>query len=441
MRARRHPRYLRGVSLGSRGLLPAALLAAMACSSLPSVDPGAAERACAATPGRAWCGAQCVELASDPSHCGACGRACAGGMTCGEGRCTRRFVDLSSSYNHTCGVEVGGAVWCWGANESGQAGDGDRALASARPVRARGVVATRVFVGYSHTCALSEDASLLCWGANPHNELGDGAPAMVRLEPVAARGVSRTAAMAVAMAFSCASDVDGAALCWGSNEWGGLGDGRSGRRQPVAPVGLAGVTAMGAGWGHACALGEGGAVWCWGSRGFAQTGDGREAPVTGVWTAPVVALQEGMTSLAVGNTVACALAGDGAVWCWGDNTYGSAGDGTTERRWSPAPVPGLAATALYGGFGSFFARRSDGVLVGWGKNDEGALGAAGGHRLVPVPVLEELAPRVARLVAGGTHACALLSDQTVRCWGGNSLGQLGRGTTGAPQPGPAEPAW
>jgi alpha-tubulin suppressor-like RCC1 family protein len=418
-----------------------ALLATVACSSLPAVDPGAPERACAATAGRTWCAPQCVDLAADPAHCGACGRACPGATVCADGRCTRRFVDLSSSFNHTCGVEVGGAVWCWGADESGQGGDGDQALARTRPTRAVGVTASRVFAGYAHTCARSTDGALRCWGADPHGELGDGATAAVRLEPVVARGATDTAAMALGMAFSCAADDRGAARCWGSNEWGGLGDGRSGRPQPVAPVGIAGVTALGAGWGHVCALAEFGAVWCWGSRGFAQTGDGRAVPVTAVATTPVQTLPEGIDALAVGNTVACALGGDRRVWCWGDNVLGSSGDGTTERRWAPVVVPGLEATALYGGFATFFARRADGSLVGWGKNDEGALGVAGGHQLVPVAVLGELAPRVARVVAGGSHACALLADQTVRCWGGNNLGQLGNGTTGAAVLAPSEPAW
>lgn len=417
----------------------AALLATLACSSLPAVDPGAAERACASTPGRAWCEGRCVAPADDAAHCGGCGRACGAGVDCVEGRCARRLVALSARFRHTCALEVGGAVWCWGSNGSGQVGDGEAALAQPRPTRVPGLTATRVFAGMDYSCARGVDDALRCWGANGGGQLGGAGVSPMSAAPVVARGVTRTAAMALGGAFACAADDDGAPLCWGSNEWGGLGDGRSGRRPPVAPRGLADVTQLGAGWGHACALAAGD-VWCWGSRGFAQLGDGVVSPVTGVGVAPARVLNESATTLVVGNTGACALAADGAVWCWGENVYGVPDATEAERRWSPERVPDLDATALYGGFWTWFARRRDGALVGWGLNDHGQLGVEG-RPTRPVEVLPALGPRVTEVVAGGMHACALLTDRTARCWGGNPLGELGNGATGADVREPAALVW
>ncbi|MEZ4408469.1 MAG: RCC1 domain-containing protein [Polyangiales bacterium] len=111
-------------------------------------------------------------------------------------RCTRRFVDLSSSMEHTCAVEVGGAV-VLGKERDGQLGDGDPVPRARRRCASRGEGATRVFAGYTHTCARAVDGSLRCWGANPHGELGDGSTAAVQAEAVTARGVSGTAAMAI----------------------------------------------------------------------------------------------------------------------------------------------------------------------------------------------------------------------------------------------------
>lgn len=429
---------VRSVKLKARSLL--LLLLAFGCSSLPDVDPHAAERACAASVGRLWCDGRCVTPATDVAHCGACGRACGDGMVCVEGRCDRRFSSLSASFQHTCGVEVGGAVWCWGANESAQVGDGDEAVAAPTPRRVAGVTATRVFAGYAHSCASAVDGSLVCWGANSHGELGGPGVSRLSLTPVTARGVMNTAVMAVGNGFSCAADAQGATLCWGSNEWGGLGDGRSGRRPPVAPAGVEGVTSMGAGWGHVCALAAKGEVWCWGSRGFAQVGDGVRSGITGVQPVPVRALSESSTALVVGNTNVCSLAGDGAVWCWGENVFALATPTEADHRWSPARVEGVEAVSLFGGFLTWYARRADGALVGWGLNDNGQLGVEG-RPAGPVMALPTLASRVSTVVVGGGHACALLTDQTVRCWGNNNLGQLGNGSTGAVVRDPSPLQW
>ncbi|MEI2779669.1 MAG: hypothetical protein V9G19_27675 [Tetrasphaera sp.] len=157
-------------------------------------------------------------------------------------------------------------------------------------------------------------------------------------------------------------------------------------------------------------------------------------------TTPVRVRSEATTALVVGNTHTCALAEDGAVWCWGENVYGVAMSTEADRRWTPERVADLDAVALYGGFGTWFARRRDGALVGWGQNDHGQLGVAG-RPTHPVEVLPALASRVATIVAGETHACALLTDQTLRCWGGNSLGQLGTGAVGPDARDPAPLAW
>lgn len=428
------------VSRGASGCL-ALLCFSLACSSLPSVDPDAPRRACVATTGRDWCDGRCVALASDAAHCGACGHACGDGVSCVAGRCERRFTALSVGLQHACAVEVGGAVWCWGSNDSGRIGNGEEAVAVPRPARVPGLTARLVFAGYTHTCARAVDDSLVCWGSNSRGELGAAGTSRLSVTPVTARGATRTADMAVGGSFSCAADEDGSTLCWGSNDWGALGDGRSGRRPPVAPVGLAGVTSLNAGWGHVCALAEGD-VRCWGSRGFAQLGDGITGPITAVQPTPVMALEGPVRSLIAGNTNACALREDGSVWCWGDNVYAVATPGPDVYRWFAEQVEGLDATALYGGYMTWFARRRDGVLVGWGLNDQGQLGLESSPAPPrPTEVLPSIASRITDVIAGQVFACALLDDQTLRCWGGNDLGQLGNGRTGSRVLEPSSLAW
>jgi alpha-tubulin suppressor-like RCC1 family protein len=81
-------------------------------------------------------------------------------------------------HGHTCAVREEGSVWCWGANQTGQLGDGTQ-IARSRPVMALGVadavqVVTASLEGYGgHTCALRADGVVLCWGSNFHGQLGD----------------------------------------------------------------------------------------------------------------------------------------------------------------------------------------------------------------------------------------------------------------------------
>ena len=92
---------------------------------------------------------------------------------------------VSAGGAHTCATVVGGAIWCWGANESGQLGDGTT-IDRATPVAVAGATGT-VSAGGSHTCAATADHIVRCWGADTSGQLGDGvtltisAPELARL--------------------------------------------------------------------------------------------------------------------------------------------------------------------------------------------------------------------------------------------------------------------
>ncbi|MBI2060142.1 MAG: fibronectin type III domain-containing protein [Nitrospirae bacterium] len=178
--------------------------------------------------------------------------------------------------------------------------------------------------------------------------------------------------------------------------------------------------------GHSCSLLADGSVSCWGINTYGQLGDG-----TTVNKLTPVAVSGLSTALAVsgGDSHTCALLSDGTVKCWGYNFYGGLGDGSTAHRSTPVVVNSLSGAVAVAGGGSYTCSLlSDGTVKCWGYNNSGQLGdGTTVGKLTPVAV-SSLSGAVA-VAGGGTHTCSLLSEGTVKCWGYNNSGQLGDGTT------------
>ncbi len=137
----------------------------------------------------------------------------------------------------------------------------------------------------------------------------------------------------------------------------------------------------------------------------------------------------GAVAVAAGDSHACALLGDGTVWCWGNNQSGQLGDATNDSRPFAAPVVGLddAIVVAAGGFHSC-ALRVGGVYTCWGENREGQLGS-GNSRGTNIPV-EGIGEGWLALSLGRNHTCGINDSGEVRCWGSNDFRQLGVGDTG-----------
>lgn len=191
--------------------------------------------------------------------------------------------------------------------------------------------------------------------------------------------------------------------------------------------------------GHNCARTTAGAVMCWGMNSSGQLGNG--TLTQSLYPIAVPELTSGVTSISVGYGHACAVTSGGGVMCWGDNAYGQLGDGTTIAKSTPVAVRTSAADAspLTGvsrvelGREHSCAIMADQTARCWGNGADGRLGYnATTSSSSPVTVMLNSTTTltgISDLSAGGRHSCALMSDGRIRCWGNGSDGALGSGTT------------
>ena len=185
------------------------------------------------------------------------------------------------------------------------------------------------------------------------------------------------------------------------------------------------AVAISAGGSNTCALVVGAEVECWGDNTYGQLGDGS----TTSESAPVPVLNlTGVTAVAVGGDYACALVAGGTVKCWGSNSNGQLGDGGAEGQ-SPTPVAvsGVAgATAIAAGWEHACALLGGATVACWGDNSAGDLGD-GTSTKRPTPVAVSGLTGATAIAAGGMHSCAIVAGGAARCWGNGNNGQLGDG--------------
>jgi alpha-tubulin suppressor-like RCC1 family protein len=337
---------------------------------------------------------------------------------------------VAAGESHACLIDGAGGVQCWGANGEGQLGDGsfsnDRSLPTAVVGLSSGVAA--LALGGRFSCALLVGGGVSCWGQNGDNQLGSGAGPS-RATPLAVSGLGGTVQKLVAGdAHVCAILAGGALQCWGRNDDGQLGDNSNTNRPAPTPVsGLgAGVTAAAAGFAHSCAV-VAGAVRCWGDNVSGGLGDGSQDDR--LVPTPVSGLASGWAEVSAGNRWSCARSSAGALRCWGHNADAELGDGTFEQRLLPVQVSGLQSgvRALRSGFSASCAVLDDDSLRCWGQNARGQLGDGTLTRrpLAVTPIDQHNG--VASVAVGGFHACSRRTDGSLHCWGFNAEGQLGDG--------------
>jgi alpha-tubulin suppressor-like RCC1 family protein len=466
-------------------------------------------------------------------------------------------TQIAAGEYHSLALTDDGKVHSWGAGAFGQLGNGQAYLNATTPVDVvsygalDGKAVIQIAAGYSHSLALTSDGGLYSWGANDSGQLGDGtknfskAPVAVDMTDVL-NGATVTQ-IAAGGFNSLALTSDGELYSWGANDSGQLGNGTSGTNiESNVPVAVDMTSALdsktviqiAAGYSHSLALTSDGGLYSWGDDSMGQLGSGT---YTGYYDTPVAVNVDGkiVTQISSSENHSLALTSDGEVYSWGDDSMGQLGDGgsgyygytpvavnnslingyipftitlgdeyckdittgednittgfATNGSWvkcvTPAhsagpvnvivsngvsppytlsgaytyyvpmvitgvtPDHGLAlggqqvqingaslkiedkaVTQISGGFYYSLALTNDGQVYSWGHNSTGQLGN-GTNGDSPVPVAVDMTgvlngKTVTQIAAGEYYSLALTSDGKLYSWGYNYNGQLGNGTSG-----------
>ena len=296
------------------------------------------------------------------------------------------FQSVSAGGFSSCGIAVSGVTYCWGGNFSGQLGNGSNTASFVPTTVAGGLsfqtVSVSGFVSDTgHACALTASGAAYCWGSGISGQLGTGSFNVGANTPQAVSGGLPFAGISAGGVHSCGVIMSGGAYCWGANFSGQLGDGTTtASATPVYVSFFDTLQAVTAGMRHSCGVSIYGTVYCWGANSNGQLGNGTTTDAS----SPVaISAPSGVSFVAVtaGGEHTCALATTGDAYCWGDNSSGQLGNGTTTSSTTPLAIPGIVFTSIS---------------------------------------------------AGVAHTCAIASApalNTAYCWGMNAAGQLGTGTT------------
>ena len=315
------------------------------------------------------------------------------------------------------------------------------------------MLAKHIIGGFGYVCAVALDGRVYCWGSNSNGKIGSGntssalVPSAVKISGALVGKVIKQIEPSSAGNHSCVIASDDKAYCWGHNGFGQLGNNNTVNSLTPVAVDTAGVLAsktikqIASGGISSCVIASDDKAYCWGSNNFGQLGNGNlknSSTPTPVSTTGVLAGKT-IKQITAGTEFTCAIASDDKAYCWGSNSSGQLGNNSTINSGVPVAVntsgvlAGKTIKQISAGSSHTCAIASDDKAYCWGSNSSGQLGNNSTiNSGVPVAVNTSgvLAGKtIKQISAGSSHTCAIASDDKAYCWGSNSSGELGNNST------------
>ena len=286
------------------------------------------------------------------------------------------WEQVAPSFYFAAAIKTDGTLWTWGTSTEGALGAGANTERSSPGTTAGGGTNwSQVSVGLTATGAIKTDGTLWMWGGN--NKLLGTGDTLSRTSPVTtAGGGTNWKQISVNMNHASAIKTDGTLWTWGANWYGILGEGTQTSRLSPGTTAGGGTdwSQVSCGRYHTAAVKTDGTLWTWGNNSTGQLGDDttidRSSPGT------TAGGGSNWKQVDLGNQHTTAIKTDGTLWAWGDNIYGTIGDGTTTNRSSPVTTASAGTDWLQvsAGANHSAAMKTNGTIWTWGNNIYGQLG-------------------------------------------------------------------
>lgn len=354
------------------------------------------------------------------------------GPACSTASCA---IAIGAGPNHTCAVLGDHTLKCWGDNSHGELGTGTAVGSAVTPAISTSLVAVAGLTdvaavagggepgapGTAFTCALSTTGAVRCWGSNGYGQLGGGTDAAVSVTPSSVALDASASNVDLGSRHGCIVDTAGALRCWGDNTYGVRGN------PALSAIALptdGGASSVSAGFFSTCVATTKGEGIC-----FGNNGNGQVNPYSAAATTPPAIIDAGgpVSALSAGQLFVCADQ-DASVSCWGTNQMGQLGRSGALALNLPGSVQftaGIAPLRVQAGINHACAIMADKGVACWGSNGRGQAADFSGKTQLTSPNGVGGIANVVQLALGYEHSCALLASGEIYCWGSNVKGQLG----------------